>query len=424
MGFLSNLFGGTFESNRKDGDSLFDEKEWGEARLAYERAIKKSADATAQEIAAVKDRMAQCRLLLARGRIDSADELAYLGEIEEARSMLEDAVDICPKEEIVEAVAERKVRYEAEAARFLASEEDEMTEEELLAVMAGTWTEAQADEYASLPDEFRAALLKGHDGDHEGAAKIMSRVIDEYDLPDPLRFAHFELGKELIGVAEFEAAARELETFVELCEKDEESRELVMAALTMLGRVLITLKRTDDADRALVRSTRIAPDNHVAFLNLGVFLRNREELERSLESLEKAVVLMGQMNPDFRVIREIAFTYLAMGREDEAEKNLYAVIEHQASQGNHDQFDPEAAVPLARLYESRGEIEKASDLFRHLAVGHDTLNHYTYNLEAARLLKQGGKNQELSIRYLSRARELASTQEEREAVETLASDAE
>lgn len=416
---MSNLFGGTFESNRDDGDSLFDAGAWGEARLAYERAMKKGGDTPGDQLEAVKEREAECRLMLAKVRIEEADSLADSGELEEARSLLEDAVDICKAAEVAEMIADRRTRYEAEAARQLAGEEEEMTEEELLAILAGTWIDSQAEEYASLPDEFRTALLMGHDGDHEGAAELIASVIEGEAAPLSPRYAHLELGKELVAAQRLEEAIGALNTFVELTEDEDEAEELIMGALTILGTVLLQLDRTDEADEALVRATRISTDNHVAFLNLGIFLRNRGELDRSLTALERAVELMGQMRPDFRVVREIAFTYMAMGRKEEAEKNLYAVIEHQASQGNHDQFDPEAAVPLARLYEKKGEIDMAADLFRHLAVGYDTANHYTYNLEAARLLKLRGGDPDLISRYSARAEELASDEDQKAAARAM-----
>jgi tetratricopeptide (TPR) repeat protein len=397
MGFLSSLFGGTFEGNRADGDGFFADRDWGEARMAYERALRKGAGVQDAEIAAVRERMARCRLELARGRIVTADALAEAGELEDARAMLEDAIQICDAAEIALAAGERRSRYEAEAARQLAEAEGEMTEEELLAVLAGTWVDSQADEYAAMPDRFREALLLDHDQEHEQAAGVFAEVIGDGSLEVEPRFAYFELGKALVGAQRFEEAEDALESFVSKVEGDDTARDLLLAALTMLGRVLLSLERPEEADAALVRATRMCPENHVAYLNLGVFLRNRGELERSIEALEKAVELMGQLHPDFRVIREIGFTYLAMGRMKDAERNLYAVIEHQASQGNHDQFDPEAAVPLARLYETNGDLEKAADLYRHLAVGYDTRNHFLYNLEAARLLgKMSGPARELA----------------------------
>ncbi len=424
MSFLSNLFGGTFESNAMDGDDLFSQKAWGEARLAYERALGKARDARQKDVEEVREKLKTCRLELARMRIEEADELAAQGFIEEAREILADIPAICDDESIRKEASEHGGRYDADEARRLASEGEDMTEEDLLAVIAGTWTEAQANEYASLPDSFREAILLGHDGKHARAAEIMKEVLGLEEPDVEPRYAYFELGKELAQAGMSEESMEMIDQFLTITQDDEEAVEMRMAAVTVKGSLLLDLNRVEEADEVLVAATKEIPGHHAPYLNLGVFLRNRGEMERSLAALEKAVELMGQMHPDFRVIREIGFTYLAMDRKDEAEQNLFAVVEHQASQGNHDQLDPEASVALARLYEEKNEIEKAADIFRHLAVGHDTVNHFTYNLESARLLNSLSNNPQLADRYLARARELASNDSEHMLVANVAGNGE
>ena len=116
------------------------------------------------------------------------------------------------------------------------------------------------------------------------------------------------------------------------------------------------------------------------------------------------------------MVREIGVTYLGLGKPKEAEENLFAVIEHSASLGEHEQIDPLAAIPLAKIYEGKGQLDKAASLYRHLAVGHDVAHHLAYNLEAARLLGAGGEKKDLIGRYLARAEELAGSDEEKAAV--------
>ena len=124
---------------------------------------------------------------------------------------------------------------------------------------------------------------------------------------------------------------------------------------------------------------------------------------------------MGQLHPNFGVVRELGLTYLAAGQVDEAERNLFAVVEHAASQNAHEEMDPLAAVPLAKIYESKGAPDKAANLFRHLAVGHDVANHFAYNLESARLLHASSAEKQLVQRYLDRAEELGKSEAEKAA---------
>jgi tetratricopeptide (TPR) repeat protein len=420
MSFFKKLFGGTFESNRRDGDALYDEGRCGEALMAYERALDKArGDAGAQQadVEAVGRRVKECRLALARARLKEADSLVAEGDMQRAQASLEDAAEICDEDEIVEAIAERKQRYEAEEARRLMGEEQEMTEDELLAVIAGTWTEAQADEYAELPDEFREGLLARHDQDLERAIELFTQVIDSPELEIRPRYAHVELAGTLTAVGRYEEAIQAFDRFLETVEDDDEAVEVATAALTAKGRALLDLERPEEAEEQLIAATRMAPESHVTYLNLGVFLRSRGEHERSLETLRTAAELMGQMHPDFRVIREMGLTYLAMDRKQEAEETLYAVVEHHASRGTHDQLDPVAGVTLARLYEDKQEHDKASDLYRHLAQGYDSANHFVYNLEAARLLGLAGAEPELVERYLTRAAELVRSEKDLDALD-------
>jgi tetratricopeptide (TPR) repeat protein len=415
MSFFKKLLGGTFETNREEGNVLFEERGFGEARLAYERALAKAGGkqpASAEAVAEVEQRVKTCRLEMARSRLAEADALIREGDAPGAGECLEDALAICDAPEIAEQVTERKQRYEAEEARRLVGEIEEMTEDELLAVIAGTWSEAQADEYAQLPDAFREALLAGHDQDHERAVELIEAVIDAPDLSLRPRYAHAELGRQLSAAGRHEQALEAFDRFIGAVEGDDEARDVVVGVLTAQGRILLVLERPDDAEEQLLEATRVAPDSHAALLNLGMFLRTRGEYERSLAALRTAAELMGQMHPDFRVIREMGFTYLAMGRKREAEETLSAVIEHHASRGTHDQFDPAAATVLAKLFEDKGDFKGASDIFRHLAAGYDSANHFSYNLQAARLLGLGGADAELVERYLTRAAELAETDAE------------
>jgi len=409
MSFFKKLLGGTFESNRDEGHALFADQSYGPALLAYEKALDKASGdrASAGDVEAVTERVRRCRLELARGRLAEADALVGEGEMQRALENLEDAAEICDDEEIAEAIAERKQRYEAEEARRLRGDEEEMTEEELLAVMAGTWNEDQADEYAELPDEFRDALLARQDGDLERAVELFSEVIECPDLEYEPRYAHVELATTLTGLGRNEEAIEAFDRFLEAVEDDEDALEARTAALTAKGRTLLDLERPDEAEELLLAATRLSPESHVTFLNLGVFLRSRQDHERSLEALRTAAELMGQMHPDFRVIREMGLTYLAMDRKQEAEETLYAVVEHHASRGTHDQLDPLATITLAKLYEDKEQFDKASDLYRHLAQGYDSANHFAYNLEAARLLGRAGADPSLVERYLTRATELA-----------------
>jgi tetratricopeptide (TPR) repeat protein len=423
MSFFTKLMGGTFESNRDEGDAHLAEGNLGEAKLAYEHALRKADRTEGGAVQAVRDKIEKCRHELAYKRIAEADALAESGEMEDARDRLKDAVEICEEPEIAAAVEERRKRYEANIARDLVSDAAELSEDELIAVLAGTWTDEQADEYAALPDSFREAVLAGHDGDHANAVLLMERAIAESDTsadekPDHY-YVYLELGLAKARAGLYESAIETLGRFVEESEGDEEAAEKRVTALAALSRIHAKSERLDEAEQALVEATRTLPANHTVWAGLGIFRRDAKKFEEAVAALDKAAVLMGTMHPDFSVVRELGMTYLAMGRPAEAEEHLFAVIEHSASLGEHDQIDPLAAIPLAKIYEGHGKLDKAASLYRHLAVGQDVANHFVYNVEAARLLGASGEDKELIRRYVARAEELASSDEEAAVLEKL-----
>ena len=428
MSLFTKLMGGTFESNRDEGDEHFAAGRLGEAKLAYERALRKADKVEGPAVQAARDRIAACRLGLARSRVAEADALVEVGDIELAGEKLADAVEICDAPEIAQAVEERKKRYQASIARMLSDEEGEMSEEELIAVIAGTWTDAQADEYAELPDCFRDAVLVAHDGDHAKAVELMERAIADSDLaleegeePDHY-YVYFDLGLEKARAGLEEAAIADLRRFADESEGDEDAAEKRVQALTALSRVLARRERLEEAEAALVEATETMPKSHEVWTSLGVHLRARGKFDESIRALDRAVEVMGQLNPSFDVVRELGLTYLAAGSTAEAENSLFAVIEHAASQSAHEEMDPLAAVPLAKLYEGKGELDKAANLYRHLAVGHDLANHLVYNVEAARLLHASGAERELVLRYFARGEELARTEDERAVLAKLRGD--
>lgn len=417
MSLFKKLLGGTFEEHAENAALLIEQGRFGDAKLALERAISKSKKADPARIAEAKDKIRLCREELAKLRLAEADRLAADGDVENALLVLTEVADICDAPGITDAIQTRRKLFESEDARRLASEADEISEEELLAVFAGTWTESQAREYASLPDEFSTALLAGHDGEHEEAVKILENIVRQH-APHDSKYLWYELAKERFQAGRVTDALEAIDAFLSAL-KEGEDDETEIEALRIKATVLTALKRFDEAQQMLERATRVAPADHNTFLTLGIFLRSREKFGEAIDVLKRAVELMGQMHPDFRVIKELGFTYLALDRREEATAHLAAVVEHLASRGEHDQFDPEATSALARLYEQRGDAAEAADLFRHLAVGYDTKNHYIYNLEAARLLSASGGEPSLIERYLTRAEELAREPEQRMRIKEL-----
>ena len=419
MSFFKKLFGGTFEDHFAEGSKLFDAGSFGPAKLALERAIAKSRGADPSQTDKAREMAAGCKRALADAKLSEADEAARSGDLESAAALLHDATEICDDDAISETVRERLKDLEARDARSLVEEVDHIDDDELLTIIAGTWSDARADEYSVLPENLRDGLLADHDGRHEEAVAIFKEILARTDLEVEPCYLYFELGKALLLCKRFAESLEMLDTFFAKTADASDALETRLEAYDMKAASLGALERPEEAETALREAAKAAPESHVVFLKLGVYLRRLKKFDASVRALEKSRELMGQMHPDFSVIRELGFTYLAMDKKKEAADCLGAVIEHLASRGEHSAFDPVTAAALAALYEEQGDLQRAADLFRHLAVGYDTENYFTYNYQAARLLGLSGADRTLVERYLARARELAETEDQIEALDKL-----
>ena len=61
MGLFGKLFGGSFDDGRKEADALFDAKKYGEAKLAYDRALDKRKGAREDDVVHCLARVRACR---------------------------------------------------------------------------------------------------------------------------------------------------------------------------------------------------------------------------------------------------------------------------------------------------------------------------------------------------------------------------
>jgi Tfp pilus assembly protein PilF len=413
MSFLDWLTGGTFDANRDEADRLFAQKEWGEARLVYQRALRKRKDADAGAVERVEKRVDECLRELAKIRLATARRYLANGDKEAALECLEDAAQIHGGADTAADIESLKEEVEGAASTDQAHELDE---EELMAIISGTWSVPQAEEFADLPPAFMEGLMAAHDGRMAEAASLLEPVVAR---TPGCRFARFELGRMQIAAGRTEEGIRSIDAFLSAVADDGDALDERVAAHTVMAKVRMDEGDSRAAEEHLMAAFRAAPDNHVPMLNLGVFLREKGELERAKKALRNAMDTMGSVHPDMRVMREMGLTCLAAGERSEGIGYLEACLESCCRTGSHDQYDPEAAVPLARLYEEDGELTKASDIFRHLAAGGHTGGHFVYHLESARLLLARKADGELVRRYLDRAAALARTSEERQGVEHL-----
>ncbi len=420
MSLFKKLLGGDFESNLADADRFYDEGSFGEAKLAYERAVAKGKKLPPERLKPVAQKIRECRRELAMKLLDEARIISEHGDAERSAGMLEDAYHMCDDPEVRDLIKKQMELMLDLAVEGELGVVEEVSDDGLLAIIAGTWTEAQSEEYAVMPDVFREGLLAAHDEDYEVAIRILEQLAGQLDLEKPPKYLHFELGETRFNAREFQGAIEDYDRFLGLVEGESEALPLAVTALTQKARALSQLKRTGEAKVELLKATDLAGEDHHTHLVLGRFYRLNQQYDDAIRTLDKSMEVMDKMSPDIEVTRELGFTYYQMGKKKEAKEYLKGVVSYFAAQAAHNMLDPETAVPLAKLYEEDGEMMAASDLYRHLAEGQDFENLLIYHLESARLLAATGKQAALAKVYLARAKELAESSEEEQLVQAAA----
>lgn len=409
---LGKLFGGGWDRTVERARKLEQDGEWGDALILYERALaNERRDVPLPRVREVEERAVKIRDRIADLRIEEGKVYLEQGNVENAEEAFQIALQAAGTEQKEKEAQACVDSMEAELARLMAVEAREPTEEEVFQALSGAWEEEQWDEYEQYGEPFRAAYLAFHGARPEEAVTVYERLLDE--AGQDAVFLLYELGRARAACAvgkqgqEAEGLKRgaidALSTFNERVPGGV-AEGVCAAAWNEAAQVHLERGDQESAEDALMRAQEAVPGEPVAYLNLGRFLKQAGRDEEAVEAMEQGAEVMDKLKPDLRLQAELGLGYRAVGRVDEAVQTLGEVVRVMAhhQQGFH---DPVVTVPLAEMYEQRGKLRDACDLWRHLAEGEDADNLGRYSYEAARLLVELGEH-ELAHRYAARAREL------------------
>lgn len=475
MSFFRKLFGGgSFEELRADADRQFEERDFGAAKITYEKALAKAKGAPADAATHVERRVGESRDALARLRIEEADRLVREDEPGLARTELVSAQEIAASRSLQDEIMRRIERLDdglqRADARDRADDVVDASDDEIYEALAGTWVEDQTEEYDSLGERFRRAYLALHARDVDTALPLLESIVE--GARDP-RYVWYELGRARVlaaalrraeaakaaaatekttagaegdaaaealakpvdgGPGESEGAAARaaaaptddptdalfrsgeeaLRKFLSRIGPDEGGLTRLATHVELAG--LASLLRNDDAaaEKELRAATEALPDETRAWLVLGQWLRQKKRYDEAYDVLRDGIRVMSETVPDIGLELELAFLERDRGNDADAIRLLEPILE-RVSRGELD-YRPDIAVPLAEAYEKTGQLRRASDVWRHLAHGSDVQNHERYHREAARLLVRLGDEDE-AHRMLVRALEIAKTDESRAELE-------
>lgn len=420
MSFFKRLLGGDFDSNRGEGDEHFAAQRWGEAKLAYERALAKGKAAPEETKSLLTARITECRTKLAVAHAERAETLLAAGEIEAAVEALESAIDVSPDAADKERYRKGIDRLHAADARAAAENPGDASEDDRFEVLSAQWDDEQLDEYEAYGEPFKGAYLLLHEAPDSAEA---GKALEAFQAlaaehAETVCFLHLEIGRALLRLGRKEEGVASLRKLLETLPAEVGDVARIQAHV-LLAEVAMEAEDHATAEQELRAAAEVAPDLTAGHLRLGMYLRLRGRHAEAAESLQEAARTMSELRPDVSVLREIGLNLVALGDEENALETLEGIVQIQAAQDNLD-LDPATALALAGIYEKRGDPERAADIFRHLANGSDVAHHFQYHRDAARLLKAAGKG-DLARKHLVKARELAPDDAGRAAVDELLS---
>lgn len=386
MGLFGKLFGGKPEDLEDKAERQFADGDFGGAKLSFEKALDRSDGSARERIAA---RIDDCCDELALERIDEARRLLKQGDEDLAREELEGAFAV---------VASADVRAEAQeildelegAEASEAATDVEVTDEEVLLAVSGSWELSQAAEYELYGEAFTDAILLVHTGKAEEARPALEALVEEH--AEDACYLWLEVGRVRLLCDDLAGGRDALIEFIDALPEDEKNDPL-LAAFVELARIADEEGHFDEAMEFFEEAIETFEDDHRPYFAMGHFLLEHDLPAEAVDVLEAGSLFLDEIRPDWRMIQELGLAYAAAERSDEAIAQLERVVSFMTDRKILD-FPPSTVLPLAKLHEEAGALDRAADLFAALTRGSDRKNHAHYHAEAGRLLAALGLDDE------------------------------
>jgi tetratricopeptide (TPR) repeat protein len=228
---LLNLFSGSSpEKLEQKGDALFDAKLWGQAKQAYDRAFHKLERRDGQN-AVDKERIShkirQTREALAREHQQAAVNYLEGGHVDEARNMLDLAMEITAddqfKQELKDQLHGIELRQNHEINKKVPNiindqEEiddttEEITDDDYFHALCGTLPQEVQDAYLEYDEDFKTGYIALNRGDFQTAALSLSRAMENNPRPDS--YIPLELAAAYLNLGRLTESQELLESFLQ-----------------------------------------------------------------------------------------------------------------------------------------------------------------------------------------------------------------
>jgi tetratricopeptide (TPR) repeat protein len=401
MSLLGKLFGArSLDEERARADELFQQQQFGAAKLAYERAQTLAKDAP-EVRQTLTGRVHECRDAIAKAHLAEAERLLAQGSVELARDELQSVTETAADNALIRAAEERMERLERAVVRAELAHGAEPSADDRFDLIAGGFEEDQYAEYLAHGEPVKQALLQLHDGQTAEARAALETIIQTADGP---RYLWFELGRARLAEGDSPGGASALEQFLGSLHAEEGGDARLLAHME-LAQLVHARGDFDSAVAHYEAALTALPHDPRPYLAMANFFRREQLLDEAIEVMEAGIEALEGKPPDFRLWQELGLAHAEAGHAVDAKNWLERMVAHLAGHGQTD-LPPDGTRRLAALYEAEGATARALDLYSMLAAGSDRPNLHLYHLEAARLMTSLGLESE-ARRMLQRARELA-----------------
>ena len=229
MSILKLFSGPSPEKLEQKGDAFFEAGLWGQARLAYDRAIHKlenQAGDAGNDQGRIAGKFRRSGEALAREHRQNAESLKAGGYLDEAKEMFALALEITAdagfKKELEDRLDQLALQQDPEVREALsefpyAPEEadhntEETSEDDYFFALCGPLPEEVRDVYFEYGEDFRSGYIALNRGDFQTAVEDLSRAREQNPQPDS--YIPLELAAAYLNLDRLNEAQTLLENFL------------------------------------------------------------------------------------------------------------------------------------------------------------------------------------------------------------------
>jgi len=341
---FSHLFTGKpYHEIEKNADALLQRGEYGFAKLEYEKALLKLAKKTPEVPEAgdlIEAKITKCKDALALEHKKAAEDLTDAGLYEEAKDLLELALELVQDKQLAVKIEERLKGVKAppipdESSGMPAPEEAsedarefiyQESEAEYFAALVNTLPKIEQEIYLGYGDPFREGYVKLNQGYFEDAVTLLSQALDVDSSSGgfirlELASAHLNLGNDSEGCSLLEGFLNDfpesLRAYPPLCE------------------IYWQNKQFDEAQQLLMNCPELLRNSPVIHLLLGETLFHAG---RYHDAESHYLDYLNSHGQDEAIALALAKTFEALGSKEKARKQYSEIINR--CQGCGSKIDP------------------------------------------------------------------------------------